>query len=645
MRSAVLAAVLTVLVAAAPAAAAPLTPEQALNRVDLSGSGQTGLAVSPDGNRAAFVVVDAPEGKGRAQNIWLFDRQSGQTVALTHGTHVNRAPRWSPDGRTLAFLSNRAGAPQIYLLPLGGGEARPLTKGDDGISTFAWAPDGTSIAFLSPEPKRDVMPPGGKDDDAQVVDRDDRPDRLWIVNVASGERRVITPAGWAIDELQWMPDGTRVIVSATNQPANDRETNRIDFVSIDKGTLSEIAAPRGPFGSLTLSPDGATLAYLGARVDGPEPTDIYVLPVSGGAPRNLTATSVNRPIRQFAWQPDGSLLAVVADGFKSRLDRIAMDGSRTPGAREPVNPEAIGLMADHTLAFTGETTTTAPELWVQSGSEAARAVTHLNGGWGDIPVIAPRFVHYTSFDGTDIEAALLEPPARSGPVPLIVLVHGGPTGRWSDSFEAWGQLLAARGYAILYPNIRGSTGYGESFVETNRADWGGADFKDVMAGVDAMIKQGIADPARLGIGGWSYGGYMAEWAITQTDRFKAAVTGAGMANLMSEFGTERGPSYDYWFWDVPYEKPDGFLQHSPVMFAKHAHTPTLILQGENDHTDPIGQSQELYRALKWYGVETELVLYPREDHGFRERAHLLDRLHRIVDWYEAHLGPTRGTRQ
>jgi len=253
--------------------------------------------------------------------------------------------------------------------------------------------------------------------------------------------------------------------------------------------------------------------------------------------------------------------------------------------------------------------------------------------------VAPERIKYRSFDGTEIEAALLVPrrAATDSRIPLVVLVHGGPTGRWSDAFESWGQLLAARGYAVLYPNVRGSTGYGERFVEMNRADWGGGDFKDVMAGVDAMIARGLADPERLAIGGWSYGGYMAAWAVTQTTRFKAAVSGAPVIDLASEYGTEAGPAYDEWFYGLPYEKPDGFIRSSPITHVKHAKTPTLLLQGEDDTTDPIGQSQQFYRGLKRYGVDAELVLYPREGHGLREEKHLLDRLNRVVAWYDKYL--------
>ena len=226
-------------------------------------------------------------------------------------------------------------------------------------------------------------------------------------------------------------------------------------------------------------------------------------------------------------------------------------------------------------------------------------------------------------------------------MPLVVLIHGGPTGRWNDgySFFGWTQLLASHGYAVFCPNIRGSTGYGGSFLVKNRADWGGGDFKDVMAGVDDLIARGIADPDRLGIAGWSYGGYMSAWAITQTPRFKAAVVGAGMSDLASEFGTESlgSAQYDHWFYGSPYDKADGFIKSSPITHLKNAKTPTLILHPASDEIDPIGQAQQLHRGLKHLGVECEFVLYPREGHVPQEEKHLLDINRRLLQWFERHL--------
>jgi len=353
----------------------------------------------------------------------------------------------------------------------------------------------------------------------------------------------------------------------------------------------------------------------------------------------LTAAGIDRPITNAAWRADGSILALVQTGFKSGLYQISQGGTAEQLAATDVNPINFALSKSGMLAFVGDTTTDAPELWISNGKGAAEKVTKFNESWQRFAVMKPEFLRYKSFDGTEIEGALLKPAGyREGTkLPTIFLIHGGPTGRWSDSFEAWGQLLAARGYAVFYPNIRGSLGYGHKFVEINRGDWGGADFKDVMAGVDYLIAKGITDPDRLGIGGWSYGGYMSEWAITQTNRFKAAVTGAGLADLASEFGTENGSSYDEWFYGTPYEKPEGFAKSSPITYIKNAHTPTLILQGDADVTDPIGQSQQLYRGLKRYGVESDFVVYPREGHGFREEKHLIDRLNRIIAWYDAHL--------
>jgi dipeptidyl aminopeptidase/acylaminoacyl peptidase len=199
------------------------------------------------------------------------------------------------------------------------------------------------------------------------------------------------------------------------------------------------------------------------------------------------------------------------------------------------------------------------------------------------------------------------------------------------------QLLVHAGYAVFCPNIRGSTGYGWDFITANRRDWGGNDYKDMMAGIDYLIKNERIDPDRLGIFGWSYGGYMAEWAITQTHRFKASVTGAGMANLASEYGTEGGAWYDHWFWGAPYENLDLFIKHSPVAYLKNVTTPTLIIQGEEDETDPKGQSQELYRGLHYYHVPSELVLYPREPHGFRELNHTIDFNRRMLAWFKKYL--------
>ena len=635
------ASVLTISAASAPPAATPpLTPAQTLDRRAIGD-----LEFSPDGARLAFTVTEPPSGATRPRHVWLLDVASGGVRQLTHSDKEEYGARWSPDGRTLAFLSTRDGAAGLYLLPMGGGEGQRLVDRKDKIDAFRWSPDGGSIALLMPDPKSDALEKRQKDkDDAHVVDKDDRLGRLWVVDVASRSLRQVTSGRWEIGQFEWLASGDRLVASATATPESDQNTHRLYTIAIGDGRFAEIASPRGSFGGLAVSPDGASLAYVGTRVDGPEPHDLWLQPLAGGgAARNLTGATIDRPLSRPEWVDARTLLATEQRGFASALVTVGLDGRAREVEGLHGNPSAFARSATGAVAYVGETATEAPEIWIESAGAPAKKATDVNAKWASIHLVAPEFAHFKSFDGADIEGALLLPDGAKvdggrGPrLPFVVLVHGGPTGRWSDSFEPWGQLLAARGYAVLYPNVRGSTGYGEAFVERNRADWGGGDFKDVMAGVDAMVARGVADPNRLGIGGWSYGGYMAAWAVTQTTRFKGAVSGAPVIDMASEFGTERGSSYDEWFYGLPYERQDGFIRSSPITYVKRAKTPTLLLQGEDDVTDPIGQSQQFYRGLKRYGVPSDLVLYPREGHGLREEQHLLDRLNRVVAWFDKYV--------
>ena len=648
------------LLCVAALASSLLTPEQTLDRRSIAE-----IAFSPDGTRLAFTVSEPVRGTSRARSIWLLDVVSGRVRQITFSGKSDSSPRWSPDGRAIAFLSDRDGEPQLYLLPLNGGEAEKLTNRRDRISEFRWSPDGSRIALLMPDAKPASQQSRERDkDDARRVEKDDRRPRVWILDIATRTLTQATAGPWRIAQMEWLPGGDRLVAAADATPASDRWTAQIYTIDLSRlggAAFTPIAAPRGPFGSLAVAPDGSVVAYVGARVDGPGAHDVYTVRltaattgtttgapgVSGFSQTNLTAKTIDRPVSQLHWIDANTIGGLVARGFGSAIAAIGRDG-RATFVDTPVNPTAFARASNGTIAFAGETATRAPELWIKPPTEAARAVTTLNSAWEARPVVAPEFVKYGSVDGTEIEAALLRPslpdsrpptPEARSPAPFVVLVHGGPTGRWADSFEPWGQLLAQRGYAVLYPNVRGSTGYGQAFVEANRADWGGGDYKDVMAGVDWAIAAGIADPARLGIGGWSYGGYMAAWAVTQTTRFKAAVSGAPVIDLASEFGTEDSSAYDEWFYGTPYERLEWFARSSPITHVKNVRTPTLLLQGEADETDPIGQSQQFYRGLKRYGVDTELVLYPREPHGLREEKHLVDRMNRILGWYDRYLKP------
>lgn len=637
----------------------PLTTEAAVNLRSISD-----LQLSPDGSRLAFVVSEPYTNDGRATHIWVYDKPTNSVRQLTFSAKSESRARWSPDGKQLAFLSNRTDNQlQVFLLRLDGGEAVALTCGKRSVHAFEWSPDGKQIAFVAPDAKTDDEEKKEKDKfDAHVIDKDAKHARLWLLTIAGEaagasakpnklpEPKALTDPKYDISQLAWHPSGTGLMLIATDHPESDQNTNRIFFFRSADASLTQLLAPRGPFGQLRVAPSGKIMGYIGCREDGPSPHDLWTARHGDPAPRNLTGAALDRPVLDYSWRKDDVVVIDIEDGFRERL--VSYDANGAPGAEYAsiaLNPTTFTIADSGEIYFSGQDAAHQAELYSWDGKAAPQQLTHLNDSWKQFALLTPERYKYKSFDGLEIEAQLLTPPKYDGKsrLPLIGLIHGGPTGSWRDNIETWGQLLAGKGYAIFYPNIRGSSGYGEKFIESNRGDWGGNDYKDVMAGIHDLINRGIADPNRIGIGGWSYGGYMSEWAITQRDpftppiEFKAAVSGAGLANLVSEYGTEQGPSYDEWFYGLPYE-PDkllGFLNSSPITQLKNAKTPTLILQGDADATDPLGQSQELYRGLKRYGVESELVVYPRENHGFHERNHQIDRLQRILDWYTNHMKP------
>jgi dipeptidyl aminopeptidase/acylaminoacyl peptidase len=304
----------------------------------------------------------------------------------------------------------------------------------------------------------------------------------------------------------------------------------------------------------------------------------------------------------------------------------------------PLSVAAFDVSGSGVLAFVGEDFTHLPEIFLRRPDGEIHQLSHLQQGWDEVILRPARIFRTPGPDGFVTEAALLKPAVAKPP--LVMLVHGGPATNYIAGYgweTAWAQLLAAHGYAVLMANPRGSNGYSEEFLKANRGDWGGGDYRDLMSVLGAVLERGEADPERLGIGGWSYGGEMAAWAITQTSRFKAAVFGGGVFNQQSEFETEDEPAADEWYFGTPWEHPEVFARNSPATYIRAARTPTLILAGENDTVNPVGQARGLYRALKHFGVETELVTYPGEGHSPRRRTNNIDMFERILDWYDRHL--------
>ncbi len=619
------------------------------------------LEMSPDGRRVAFTVEEPIEGAAPRQNIWVLDLESRESRQFTTARAWETQPRWRPDGKALAFLSNRSGRSQLYVMPVDGGEANAITHHDKGVGPYAWSPDGSRIAYVGQEPDTEEEKKRAEEkDDAHVVARDyysrSKDLQFWVVDVGSGEVRQVTRRTWRLSNgdtgsiyFTWHPAGDRLLISCTDDPRTDVFTSRLVWLRVSDGKMEELAAPRGAFGQIQVSPDGKMVAYLAAREDGPEPEDLVVRPIQGGLVRNLTGSQIDRRIRCYEWQADGTLMVLAETGFVSSLYRCSVDGrvEKLDSSVIPATHWGYGktfTAGRNATVFVRETSTQAPELWVKTGAETAVQVSRLNPAWRDVPLRPLEVISCKSSDGLQIEAGVLKPVGRSAPYPLVVLVHGGPSAHWVDHLEPWGQLLAARGFAVVYPNIRGSTGYSYDFMTMVRKDTGGKDFKDVMALVDHLIHAGTADPDRLGIGGWSYGGYMSAWAITQTDRFKAAVSGAPMTNLVTEFLTEESwvNYYDAWTLGTPYENWDLLTERSPVaQLSPKVRTPTLILCGEKDVIDPLGQCLQFHRGLKHYGVETELVIYPRVGHAARmpEEKLRVDVTRRLVEWFEKHLEP------
>ena len=610
-----------------------LTIPQALRRYNIGTP-----VISPDGSRA--VVTVSPTGfptDSLVNHLWMLDLRTKKFWQFTNSPKSESSPKWSPDSRALAYLSGRSGVSEIYLIEMDGGEGLQLTRSKEDIRMFEWAPDGKSLIYVTQEALSDSLK-GLKDKkfDEKVVSELERPSCFYQFDVASKTARLLLKRNWMVHEMKAIPGSKAILMLAQSLPPEEIPVLQLAKLNLVDTTVTMLSAPpNSSFNSFVPSPDGSTAAFTGTRENGPVAHDLFIHDLVGNAYRNVTGKSLDRPVEEYRFTSNHSLLGLVENGFERKLYVVNDDGKVSPYSLKD-DVQSFDVSADGTLVYVKTGFTELAELYVLSPGGQPEKVSALNQAIPSAGLVAPTVFTYKSFDGKPVEAALYK-PATAGPngkFPLIAYIHGGPTGAFSASYSPWVQLLVQAGYAVFCPNIRGSTGYGWDFLTANRKDWGGGDFSDIMAGIDYLIKSEAIDSSRLGIAGWSYGGYMAEWAITQTTRFKASVSGAGMANLASEFGTEDGVAYDHWFWGPPYENADLFLKHSPIAFLKHAKTPTLIIQGEEDETDPKGQSQELYRGLHYYHVPCELVLYPREPHGFRELNHNVDFYGRMLAWFK-----------
>jgi len=624
-------AVVFTMFSACALAQTPLTPTEALSYRRVAD-----LHFSPDGSKLAYLVYSYPQ--DWLPQLWLLDVATGDARNLTPSKKAERAPQFSPDGKTLAFLSNRDGKTQVYTMPVDGTAPVALTARKYGVQSFHWSPDGRTIAYLA---KDDAAP--APDSGPQIADDAGNLAHLWLVDIAPKSTHSLGTQGYEIDEFQWL-DPTRLLVRATDRPRVEEFMDAVYSLSTMDGTFRLVSRPPQPFDALRVSPDGKQYSVSSTSTNGPDPRDVFVGTVDRDDLRDITRP-LDRAVEELRWIAPATIWIRVADGFYNRIYRVAPD-NKPEAIALPLSVDSFDVSRDGVMAFAGGDFNHLPEIYLRSADGSIRQLTHVQQGWDGVRLASTTLFHTKSFDGTDIEAALMKPPVLRphDKLPLVLIVHGGPSSNFTAGYgweEAWAQMLVSHGYAALLVNPRGSGGYSEDFAKANRGDWGGADYKDLMAVLDAVIAKGGIDRDRLGIGGWSYGGEMSEWAVTQTNRFKAAVVGAGVFDQQAEFETEDCPQCDEWYFGNPWENREMFARNSPATFIRNAHTPTLIFDGEDDESNPVGQSKGLYRALKHFGVETEMVLYPGEGHSPRKMSYNVDMFERILAWYDGHLGNGR----
>ena len=615
--------------------------------------------ISPDGRHVAFTVAaGGRKGDHPDRAIWLSrDRQPA--TRFTGGEANNHDPRWSPDGTQLLFIANRKDAEKemLYLLPVAGGEAQRLGDLDGSLSVPSWSPDGSKIAVLRTDPETEEEKKRKTEDkeDAYLYEEDAKRSRLWVVDAATGDARQLTFGDQSVWDYAWSPDGDRIVVVTTGLHVINEFILKGSLwqVPVAGGLMTHIADfPGGPGSPVVREVDGKLVVAVIANRRREDPAEsLWIVPLDGSAQTNLTPDYAGSFSQLIADPTDrAGLFARVIEGTRQRLYRISAAG----GDLQPVTPANLEdrgtistgptVAADgRALAFIWQASDTPPEVFIADIGQDAVAVSELGKSFAG-RLYDGEIVHWESTDGVTIEGILIKPAGyKEGErVPLIVEIHGGPSWQWQDrlmmSWHDWAQMLAARGYAILLPNPRGSTGYGAAFEKLLQNDIGGGEAQDVISGAKAMVERGIADPERLGIGGWSWGGYLTAWSITQTDIFKAAVMGAGVANLISDHAAGDIPAANLSYYsDDPYTDWELYARASPIRFARNVTTPTLIVHGDADIRVHPTQGQEYYRALKTVGVPTRFVRYPREGHSFQERAHQIDLMRQIVEWFERYI--------
>ncbi len=635
--------------------------------------------ISPDGAWVAYTVGTMDlEKDTRDSDVWMTSWDGSQQIRMTTSKDAESHPRWSPDGKYLAFLASRGDEAekklggQVWLLHRAGGEAERLTDLPGGVDDFAWSPDGRKLVLVADDPnpadepekmegwKRKAKPPIVIDryafkSDASGYLQHFR-SHLYLFDLDSKKAEQVTSGDYDDRLPAWSPDGMKLAFVSVRAPADpDRDPDSDVYVVDAKAGASpvQITTYKGyDNGPLAWSPDGQWIAYLegdATRFYAYNLNKLAVVPAAGGAPRILTA-ALDRAVQHPVFAPDGkSIYLTVEDDRAQYLARVPLAGG-------PVEPLTQGrrVVDAFSIAHGGRIAV------LESTDGIPSRVDALDGGrlrplslqnvWVDELALAKvEDVTFDAPDGTKVDG-LLTTPAGAAPgakLPLLLWIHGGPDAQSDHSFYFDRELFAAHGYAVLQVNYRGSSGRGSAYQKAIYADWGHLEVMDLLAGVDWAVKQGIADPERLGIGGWSYGGILTDYTIaTAPDRFKVAFSGAGSALQLSMYGIDQ---YIYQ-WDTevgqPWKAEALYLKLSyPFFHADRIKTPTLFMGGALDFNVPLVGGEQMYEALRSCGVETQLVIYPGQHHGIRLPSYVRDRLVRWLAWYDQHLMPATKTPQ
>jgi dipeptidyl aminopeptidase/acylaminoacyl peptidase len=625
---------------------------------------------SPDGSTIAYVVttVDQKQNRRRSEIYAVPADGSRPARALTTAPQSSNSPRWSPDGQAIAFLSARpmpgdaaTDTPrrQVWLLPLGGGEPRRVTDLVNGVSSFQWSPDGIRLVLVgrsgasdtakSPSDVRHYAHANYKFNDSGWFD--DKRTHLWVADVKTGSTTQVTSGSdWNDSDPQWSPDGTKIafVSDRTGQAFDESHNTDVWLIDANGGALTKISDHQESDNSPRWSPDGRTIAFISAVPEKSHPR-IWLAPASGGAASKAAADNVDLIPAGLRWSADGRALffetGVKGTSQLYRVDLAARRAAAITSGERTVHLVDINEKAGR-LAYGVNDPTHLDDLYVADlAGRNEKQLTFLNASlYKQLQLVPVERVSYKGADGWDVDGFFMKPVGwQPGPkYPMILTIHGGPAGMFGYDWYHEFQVYAAHGWAVFFTNPRGSTGYGEKFERGIELNWGGKDYVDVMNGVDAALaKYPWVDTDRLGVTGGSYGGFLTNWIVSHTNRFKAAVTLRSISNFVSDDGTRDGAygHADDFTGDI-FDKFDLYWNASPLKYVKNVRTPTLVLHSDNDFRVPIEQGEQWFRALRHFGVPSEIVFFPRENHNLTrtgEPKHLVESINWQVYWFERYI--------